>query len=60
MVPDTPVMRFAPAAGGEYALHRMTYRGRGGWSWPLAHGELAGLLRKYVPLIGTDEFFDLY
>lgn len=54
----TPVMKFVPSEGG-YSVHRMTYRGHGGWSWPLAHGGLIALLAKYIPLIGTERFFDL-
>src|SRR6267143_3913913 len=29
----TPVMKFVRSAAG-YDVHRMTYRGDGGWSWP--------------------------
>ena len=54
-----PVMKFVPAGDGRYAVHRMTYRGHGGWSWPLADGALEPLLAKYVRHIGTDRFFDL-
>ncbi|MGE0789365.1 MAG: hypothetical protein AB7S26_27065, partial [Sandaracinaceae bacterium] len=37
-----PVMKFVLGRDG-YAVHRMTYRGRGGWSYPLKHGALASL-----------------
>ena len=38
---------------------RMTYRGKGGWSWPLQAGELRRLAVKFVPSIRTEEFFEL-
>ena len=58
-----PVMKFvAGALGGssEYAVHRMRYRGEGGWSYPLAHGPLSNLVRDFVRHVGTQKFFDLY
>lgn len=57
-----PVMKFVVGAGQslEYAVHRMTYRGEGGWSYPLAHGPLARLVADFVPPIGTQQFFDLW
>jgi hypothetical protein len=53
-----PVMKFEREGGG-YVAYRMTYRGRGGWSWGLASGPLKKLAKKFVKLIGTDDFFDL-
>ena len=53
-----PVMRLMPSGAG-YAVFRMTYRGDGGWSWPLAHGPLEELATRYLKQIGTDEFFEL-
>ena len=44
---------------GDYSVHRMSYRGKGGWSWPLANGPLAKLAGRFVGKIGTDAFFDL-
>ncbi len=41
-------------------VHRMTYRGDGGWSHPLYFGPLQEMLRKYVEYVGTDEFFELH
>jgi hypothetical protein len=55
----TPVMKFVPADPG-YAVHSMTYRGDGGWSWPLDHGQLAKLVAKYLPHVGTEKFFQTY
>jgi len=55
----TPVMKFVPADPG-YAVHRMTYRGDGGWSWPLDRGKLAKLVAKYLPHVGTEKFFQTY
>jgi hypothetical protein len=55
-----PVMKFVPCPErGEYSVYRMTYRGRGGWSWPLASGPLHKLLKRYLRHVGTDEFFEL-
>jgi hypothetical protein len=54
-----PVMKFVPAEPGQYAVHRMTYRGDGGWSWPLAFGPLKKLVKKYLKHVGTEEFFEL-
>lgn len=54
-----PVMKFEKGEGG-YSAHRMTYRGRGGWSYPLAFGALDALARSYVKHIGTEGFFELY
>jgi hypothetical protein len=51
-------MRFVPVDGA-YSVQRMTYRGRGGWSWDLDAGSIGSLARKYVKLIGKDAFFDL-
>jgi hypothetical protein len=54
-----PIMKFVPCGAGCYSVHRMTYRGLGGWSWPLASGPLAKLAGGFVGKIGTDGFFDL-
>ncbi len=54
-----PVMKFAPAGADGYCAKRMTYRGSGGWSWPLAHGPLEDLLDQHLRHIGTETFFDL-
>ena len=54
----TPVMKFE-REGTEYVVLRMTYRGKGGWSWPLQSGKLDNLARKFVPSIGTEAFFEL-
>lgn len=55
----SPVLKFVPCDDEDYAVHRMTYRGDGGWSWELARGALAGLAKKYVKVVGTEQFFDL-
>jgi hypothetical protein len=54
-----PIMKFTPCGAGCYSVHRMTYRGQGGWSWPLANGPLAKLAARFIEKIGTDAFFDL-
>ena len=53
-----PIMKFEPR-GDEYVVHRMTFRGHGGWSYPLKSGKLAALARQMIPSIGTDKFFEL-
>ena len=55
-----PVMKFVPLQKHNgYSVHRMTYRGEGGWSWPLASGALHELLQRFLQHVGTDEFFEL-
>jgi hypothetical protein len=53
-----PVLKFDRDGDG-YVVRRMTYRGEGGWSWELGRGSLAVLAKRFVPPIGTDEFFEL-
>lgn len=55
----TPVLKFVPGDHG-YTAHRMTYRGDGGWSSPLGHGQLAKLVARYLPHVGTEKFFQTY
>jgi hypothetical protein len=52
----TPVLKLVPS-GDDYMVCRMTYRGSGGWSGPYDGGSLHKLVKKYVPSIGTDRFF---
>jgi hypothetical protein len=55
-----PVMKFVPLRErNEYSVYRMTYRGDGGWSWPLASGSLHELLKRFLGRVGTNEFFEL-
>ncbi len=55
-----PVMKYVPLpARNEYTVNRMTYRGDGGWSWPLASGSLHALLKRFLGRVGTDEFYEL-
>ncbi|MCK5806605.1 MAG: hypothetical protein KAI66_27495 [Lentisphaeria bacterium] len=55
-----PVMKLVPSGEqGHYTVHRMTYRGDGGWSYPLATKPLQALLKKYIKHVGTDDFFNL-
>lgn len=55
-----PVMKFAPLQKESgYSVHRMTYLGDGGWSWPVASGPLHKLVQKLLRHVGTDEFFEL-
>jgi len=53
-----PVMKFE-RDGNHYSVFRMTYRGHGGWSYPLSSGPLLALARKFLPAVGTEDFFDL-
>jgi len=53
------VLKLEQGPGG-YSVHRMTFSGHGGWSYPLESGDLATLARKYVGHVGTDELFELY
>jgi hypothetical protein len=55
----SPVMKFVPDGTDAYLVHRMTYRGRGGWSWALSRAPLATLVAKYLQHVGTEQFFDL-
>jgi hypothetical protein len=57
----SPVLRFVLDDPGSRTFHveRMTYRGDGGWSWPLAGGKLTALARRYLPHLGKESFFDL-
>lgn len=54
-----PVLEFVACTPDLYEVRRMTYRGEGGWSWPLAHGPLATLARRFLPVVGTEQFFEL-
>jgi hypothetical protein len=54
-----PVLKFVPYGADNYSVYRMTYRGEGGWSWPLSHGPLAELAGRFVGKIGTEALFDL-
>ena len=56
-----PVMRFVlvDAETRTFRLERMTYRGEGGWSWPLDHGKIGKLARKALPHLGQESFFEL-
>lgn len=54
----SPVMKFEPKEDG-YAAFRMTFRGKGGWSYPIEFGKLVELGKKLLPSVGTDEFFNL-
>jgi hypothetical protein len=40
-------------------MDKRTYRGEGGWSWPLMNGKLADLAKRVVSKIGTEAFFEL-
>ncbi len=53
-----PIMKFEREGAG-YVVLRMTFRGKGGWSWPLGAGKLEGLAVRFVPIIGKEAFFDL-
>ena len=56
-----PVLRFVLDDPGSRTFHveRMTYRGDGGWSWPLGSGKIKKLARQYLSHLGKESFFDL-
>lgn len=57
----SPVMKFVQESGDcDYTVYRMTYRGDGGWSYPLGCGALPKLLRRFLSHLGTEEFFELF
>lgn len=57
----SPVMKFVLSKDGNgWSAHRMTYRGEGGWSWPLETGPLPKLVKKVLRHVGTAEFYDLF
>jgi hypothetical protein len=47
-------------ASDKYSGFRMTYRGKGGWSWPLKSGKLSDIAEKLIKNIGTEGFFELF
>jgi hypothetical protein len=56
-----PVMKFGFAfvgVPGVYLAYRRHYSGESGW-WMLSHGPLLKLLRRYLPHLGTEKFFEL-
>ena len=57
----SPVLRFVldDRSTRTFHIERMTYRGEGGWSYPLGHGKIGHLAKKYVPHVGNDSMFDL-
>jgi hypothetical protein len=46
------VLKFTPCGAGDYSVHGETYRGKGGWLWPLANEPLAKLAGRFVGKIG--------
>ena len=58
----SPILRFTLEDDEErgFIVQQMTFRGDGGWSYPLDAGDLEELLREYLPHIGRDSFYELY
>lgn len=56
---DTLKFTLTNAEKREYEVSRMTYRGRGGWSYPLAWGPLRKLADRYLAHLGEESFFGL-
>ena len=58
------VLRFtlADAEKRTFRAARMTYSGHGGWHdlWSVETGPLAGLVKRLIPTLGTDAFFELH
>lgn len=57
-----PVLRFVldDDKARTFRAERMTYRGEGGWSRPIAFGEIQKLAAKLVPHLGEQSFFNLF
>jgi hypothetical protein len=58
----SPVMRFEledPETRG-YHVARMGYTGHGGWCSLVRWGDIEILADEIIPLLGTDEFFELW
>lgn len=57
----SPVLRFvlADEQARVFSVERMTYRGEGGWSWPLDQGPLADLAERFLSHLGKDSFYEL-
>jgi hypothetical protein len=58
----SPVLRFVlddPGLAHVPRVERMTYRGDGGWSWPLGSGKIGKLAKRYLSHLGEESFFDL-
>ena len=56
-----PVMKLAFAfigVPGVYLAYRRSYSLESGW-WALTHGPLRVLLRRYLPVLGTEKFHEL-
>lgn len=58
----SPVMRFEleDAETRQFHVARMGYSGRGGWLNPARWGNIESLAEDVIPLLGTDEFFELW
>ena len=58
----SPVLRFVldDRSARTFHVERMTYRGAGGWSYPLRHGKIASLAKTYVPHVGKNSMFELF
>lgn len=58
----SPVMRFEleDPETREYHVSRMGYTGHGGWRSLMRWGDIETLADEIIPLLGTDEFFELW
>ncbi len=59
----TPILRFILDDPGErtFRVERMTYTGRGGWRPLYSYkGAIETLAEELIPLLDTDEFFELF
>ncbi len=56
-----PVLRFIldDEPTRSFCVQRMTYRGEGGWSYPLDRGKIADLVKEFLPHLGQESFYDL-
>lgn len=55
----TAVLKFTPGARPDlWSVYRWVFRGKGSWHW-IGHGSLAAIAKEYLPVVGTDAFFEL-
>ena len=55
----TRVLKFEPESpSGRWSVYRWVFRGEGFWHW-LGQGSLTSLAREYLPVVGTEAFYEL-
>lgn len=58
----SPILRFTLTDPGEriFGVERMDFLGKGGWRAISRSGKAAELVKELIPLLNTDEFFELF